>query len=136
MLLVFLMPAAFWHINYLTIVNKKGKKKMTQELDAACGMLTVIGVMYKIMFLNLVIIAMVIIFAVAAVYFCIQMHAIHAIEAELTEDEMCVYNLLRYEDGKDMFATDSFDTDFIEETDAKITSLIASDVWLQRAHIY
>mgnify|MGYP004638740445 CR=1 FL=1 len=136
MLLVFLMPAAFWHINYLTIVNKKGKKKMTQELDAACGMLTVIGVMYKIMFLNLVIIAMVIIFAVAAVYFCIQMHALHVLELELTEDEMCVYNLLRYEDSKDMLAADSFDTDFIEETDAKITSLIASDVWLQRAHIY
>ena len=50
---------------------------------------------------------------------------------------MCVYNLIRYdEDGKDMLAADGFDSDFIEETDAKITSLIASDVWLQRAHIY
>lgn len=110
---------------------------MTQELAAACGMLTVIGVMYKIMLFNLVIIAMVIIFAVAAVYCCIYIHAIHILETELTEDEMCVYNLLCYdEDGKDMLATDGFDSDFIEETDAKITSLIASDVWLQRAHIY
>ena len=110
---------------------------MTQELAAACGMLTVIGVMYKIMLFNLVIIAMVIIFAVAAVYFCIQMHALYVLELELTEDEMCVYNLIRYdEDGKDMLAADGFDSDFIEETDAKITSLIASDVWLQRAYIY
>ena len=53
---------------------------MTQELAAACGMLTVIGVMYKIMLFNLVIIAMVIIFAVAAVYFCIQMHALYVLE--------------------------------------------------------
>ena len=126
----------FQHINIHMTKARKEIKKM--NLKNVCAvLLTITGVVDGMLLLDIVIAVMLLIFLFSTTCLCLQLYALHVLKIELTEDEMHVYDLMCYDNGKSMLKEDGLAEDFVQDTIGKIEAIVNENVWMKYVqHVY
>lgn len=108
------------------------------NLKNVCAVLLAItGIMDGMLLLDIVIAVMLLIFSFSTTCLCLQLYALHVLKIELTEDEMHVYDLMCYDNGKSMLKEDGLAEDFVQDTIGKIEAIVNENVWMKYVqHVY